>query len=1208
MNKKAKKLLAILLAVLFVVTLLPSAIAEDETPATPEKELPEGFAGMPEGYVMSEETIAEKQALIEHDVAGVLENMIPGKDYVENEVLVSAASEEEAKTIAAAYNAELVSFNGHFAVLRLSGITVRDAVIAGMNLKYALPPVDPNYIITLDPVEYVDASVPIEDQNSAGWLPSKHDWADWAWNDPLITNPSGNYQYMHDMVNSYAAWGQTTGWSPLVAVIDTGVDYNHEDLNNVQKGYDYADNDSDPMDENGHGTHCAGIIAAELGNSVGGAGIAPNASILAVRVLNASGSGTDAQICNGIYYAANYGADVLSMSLGGYGYSNAKQNAVNYARQQGATVIAAMGNDGTNVKQYPAALDGVIAVASVNPSGERAPYSNYGKWCDIAAPGSDIWSTTPGDNYECWDGTSMATPVVAGAAAMYISYLGHNPGPAAVEKALLAATNKCKSKDCGKGIVDVSKLVTSLGTIGFNVWTCEYNFDYDYYEYLDYRGSSKDLKNAVISPDTLLSFYVDGNDGTYYPVYTLDGSTPSVANGDVKNGIQTWEVLMNEYMPGDKVTLKVMYVNGLGNASRVFTYTFTIAPRTADTEELSDSVVSILAPKVMIPGKTVMLSAALGHSHMEVGYYDLDQNFTWKIVGNSGCPTAKIDAKTGKLTTKAGETGTVTVRATSVKYPSKYQNYTVKVQQINPIGAITLSAKTVSLETYNWATVSVTSLLDNKKNNVAVDARSYRWTSSNPKVAKVMQWYGDGSCELQAFSKGSATLTCEVLDGSGKKVTCRINVTQAVTDIAITGPSGIAAGNSATYKATLFPKGATGKVVWSLESAPSGVTVDSAKGIVKVPASVKSGTILLRAETEIGYNAATFEIKIVPAKASAVTIYKYSKSSSGAYPTVTVNKGAVTAVTMCSMNTMNDSNNEAYIMLYGTAGNGANLAWTCSNTSLLNIYPNPDGSVYVYATGKAGTATLTCTAQDGSNKRATCKVTVVNPVSSIFVQSKSPSFRLQDDLHLAGIGKTASNTVVFGNTYGVPNNKKVSWSFSVYQEVWNDFTGDSIASRTNITSQATNNGWVKISSNGALTVDKKIQSKFDSFVTAYNKYLVIYVNATSQDGTNVTGTARYVVTPLTQKLTTTLSKNTVELKVNNHYTSCYVYNDLGGYYGDYTITSSNPDIAAAIVDTYYTDGIALQIISGTKTGTAKITIKANDGSNKSVTITVKVTK
>ena len=175
MKGKLKQILSILLVLLFVVSLLPSAIAEEELPEAvteepeppaeepeagepseqpaPEKELPEGIAGMPKGYVMSESTIAEKQALIDHDVLAMLENMTPGKDYVEDEVLVTAATEEEATTIAAAYNAELVSFNGLFAVLRLKTISVRDAVAAGMDLQLALPPVDPNVIVTLDPVD-----------------------------------------------------------------------------------------------------------------------------------------------------------------------------------------------------------------------------------------------------------------------------------------------------------------------------------------------------------------------------------------------------------------------------------------------------------------------------------------------------------------------------------------------------------------------------------------------------------------------------------------------------------------------------------------------------------------------------------------------------------------------------------------------------------------------------------------------------------------------------------------------------------------------------------------------------------------------------------------------------------------------------------------------------------------------------------------------
>lgn len=1221
-HSKWKQLLALVLALLFIVSLLPAAFAEDELPEAdpetpveqPEKELPAGICGMPEGYELSENQLAEKRALIEHDVAAMLESLVPGEDYVENEVLVTAATKEEAAMIAAAYNAELLSFNGYYAVLRLSGVTVYDAVIAGMDPDFVLPPVDPNYIVTLEPVEYVDAYIPIEEQFSS-WLPQRQTWADWASSDPLLQNPSGNYQYMHDMVNSYAAWGVSQGWYPCVAVIDSGVDYDHQDLqwpdggSKVICGYDFVDNDSDPKDENGHGTHCAGIIAAALGNGFGGAGIAPKAEILAVRVMDKDGRGSMDQICSGIYYAAHYGVDIINMSIGSYIYANTQQNAINYARNtQGALIVAAMGNDGTNVKQYPAALDGVIAVAAVNPSGERAPYSNYGKWCDIAAPGSDIWSTIPDDKYASMDGTSMAAPVVAGATALYLGSLGYNPGPNALEKKLLSSTNKCSSKDCGKGIIDASKLVSGLGKIAFDVFTYDWEYDEDDEVWvivpIDWIGYSWDLKNIAVSPDTLFQFFTDPGDLNATYVFTLDGSTPSIANGEVKNGTRAPSVTMSDFHPGDKVTLKVMYVSGLGVASKVSTFTFTIAPRTADSVELADVEVRVHAPKVMIPGKTVKLSAALGQPYVEEGAFELDQTFTWKILSNSGCPNAKIDAKTGKLTTKAGEVGTVTVRATSVKYPSKYKNYTVKLQQINPIGTIKLYQKSLSIYPSEWRLIEISSLLDNKKNDVEIDARTYRWTSSNPKVVRVMQWYTDGSCEVQAIGKGSATITCEVLDGSGKKATCKVKVNPVATKLTITGQAAIAAGSGATYKAVLTPNSGE-KVTWSLSSAPSGVTVDAAKGIVKVPSNVTSGTIKLRAETASGYCVAYHNIKIVSAKATSLVINNYSKFGSASYPLVTKKNGNIDTVTLYSMNTGNDSNMENELRLIAKISNNTKLLWTSSNTKVVKVYE--DGTLC--ATG-AGKATITCAAQDGSGKKATVKVTVVNPVSSIFVQSKNPAFRLQDNIFLAGIGKTSKNTAVFANTYGTPSNKKVTWSFEVFQEVWSDSKG-TVSSRSNITSQAVSNGWVKLSTSGVLTVDKKIQSRFDSYVTSSNRYLVIYVYAKSQDGTNVTGTARYVVTPVTKQLIAMNSYyaeiKTMTLKVNNKTDSFIVMNKLDGYYGDYTISSSNPDIASAVVTKYYWDGIVVQVISGTKTGTARITIKANDGSNKSVSVTIKVT-
>ena len=1216
MKRKLKQLLSLLLVLLFVVSMLPTAFAEGETPETaigepeepvtaeepagepePEKEIPYGFAGMPEGYALSKSAIDGKQAQWDNNVADVLESMTPGKDYVENEVLVTASTEEEAQIIAAAYNAELVRFDGLFALLRLRSNTVRQAVEVGMDPDLTLPPVDPNYIITVKPVEYTDETAPIGDEYNADYVPSKTDWNYWRSNDPLLLYPESDYyQYMHDMVKSYTAWGVTTGnWWPTVAVIDSGVDYNHEDLGYITKGWDYVDGDNDPMDEYGHGTHCAGIINAQLDNGVGGAGIAPGAFVMAVRVLDENGSGTTDRINSGIKYAADNGAAIINLSLGGPGYATTMQTAVNYANSKNVTVIAAMGNDGINIKNYPAALDGVIAVAAVNKSGERAPYSNYGKWCDIAAPGSDIWSTVPGNSYESMDGTSMAAPVVSGAAALYMSLKYSNPGPDKMLKILQSSVSSCKSKECGKGIIDASKLVSETSSVCFDVWTYEWEYDEEddcwFITWQEKRGSSEDLNNAVISPDTALSLYANPfGDGRYSIVYTLDGSNPSVANGMIKNGINDDQVFMYSYKPGDTVTLKALCINGMSAVSKVQTFKFTVAPYPAGSGELSDITVQVTAPKALIPGKSVTLGAKVE------GIADLDQKVTWKIVSNSGCPSAKIDAKTGKLTTKASETGTVTVRATSSVYPSKYKNVTIPVKQINPIGTIKLENAKMTVDVGQLASLSIGTLMDNKKNDVGITTRSYRWTSSNPSIAYV-ESYGDGWCDVVCRKKGSATITCEVLDGSGKKATCKLTVRQPAESIEITGQRYIASGTSATYKAKLLPKGNYEKALWSLDSAPAGVTIDPTKGVLKVPSDVKSGTITVVAQaTPCGAAIDFFEVQIVSAKAASVEITSYSKFGSSAYPVVTKKNNKITEVTLYSVNTNQDSDEENNITLYASASNGAELVWTSSNPKVAMVDPNYG---YVWAVS-AGTATITCAAQDGSGKKATCKVKVINPVSSIFVKSKNPCFRQEDSVFLVGIGKTASNTVVFGDTYGVPTNKKVTWSFTAYQENWDE------SNYTNVTSTLKNNNWVKLSSSGALTVDKKIQSLWESTVES-GRYLVIYVYATSQDGTHASGVARYVVTPLTKKLSTTVPGNTITLKVGNYNSPYYyIYNDVGGYYGDYTITSSNPDIASAIITEMYLDAYEIRFISGNKTGTAKITFKANDGSNKSVTITVKV--
>jgi len=236
-------------------------------------------------------------------------------------------------------------------------------------------------------------------------------------------DPYWNQQWAPKKIEANWAWNTTLGDpSVLVAVIDTGIYYLHEDLidNYVPLGYDWVNDDTDPMDDHGHGTHVAGIIAATIDNNVGIAGLA-QVKIMAEKALDEWGWGYDDWVANAIIHATDQGADIISMSLGGYGHSELIYEAVRYAYSNNVLLVAAAGNDGTDMPFYPAAYEEVIAVTATDSNDQRPWWSNYGEYdVEIAAPGVDILSTVPW-GYATKSGTSMATPHVSGVAALVLS-------------------------------------------------------------------------------------------------------------------------------------------------------------------------------------------------------------------------------------------------------------------------------------------------------------------------------------------------------------------------------------------------------------------------------------------------------------------------------------------------------------------------------------------------------------------------------------------------------------------------------------------------------------------------------------------------------------------------------------------------------------------------------------------------------------------
>ena len=251
------------------------------------------------------------------------------------------------------------------------------------------------------------------------------------------SDPYYIYQWgmiVHDVPS---AWDMSTGAGVVVAVVDTGVSVSLDGLTEVLPGWDFVDDDSDASDEHWHGTHVAGIIGQRANNDEGVAGVAPGVSILPVRVLNANGSGNSANLAAGIVWAVDNGAQVINMSLAFGSYSEAVAEACDYATRSGVVLVAASGNDYyDNFVAFPASLENVIAVGASNLSDEVSPYSNKGVELDVVAPGGDLTQDIDANGvsdgivaatiidgswlYYATEGTSMASPFVAGVAALLI--------------------------------------------------------------------------------------------------------------------------------------------------------------------------------------------------------------------------------------------------------------------------------------------------------------------------------------------------------------------------------------------------------------------------------------------------------------------------------------------------------------------------------------------------------------------------------------------------------------------------------------------------------------------------------------------------------------------------------------------------------------------------------------------------------------------
>ncbi|MBO4421123.1 MAG: S8 family serine peptidase [Lachnospiraceae bacterium] len=324
--------------------------------------------------------------------------------------------------------------------------------------------------------------------------------------------------------------------SVTVAVVDTGIDYTHSYLkgNVISKGYDFINNDYDAYDDNGHGTHVAGIIV----NTISGA----NVSLLPVKVLSGQGYGSSLAVYNGILYASEAGADVINLSLGGasYGTGHYEDTAIQKAISNGCIVVVAAGNDSSDTAyECPAHNYDAIVVAAIDSNYNRAYFSNYGNSVDFSAPGVNIYSSVPGNGFESWSGTSMATPHISGLAALV--------------KIITP------SMTCSEMTGTLKAYAMDLGSEGFDVY---YGYGVPYLADMEFDGHGywdttpvPTVTEAPVTPepDPVI---------TEYPMPTWEiitstprpTSTPKPTSVITSYPIPTWEIITSTPRPTSVIT------------------------------------------------------------------------------------------------------------------------------------------------------------------------------------------------------------------------------------------------------------------------------------------------------------------------------------------------------------------------------------------------------------------------------------------------------------------------------------------------------------------------------------------------------------------------------------------------------------------------------------------------------------------------------
>lgn len=955
-------------------------VSDNEMPVEESDEPQEGLLGeMPDTYQLTAEQKESKKLLA--DCMGEFDGFHAGAEYAEKEVVFSTDSEEEAQMVADVYGTLESYFDGVAVIKLKEDVTVKEALRAAADQNVKLPAVWPNYYRYLT----ADIDEMMAEPNSFGV------------NDPYLDAGSANYQWQHYAVGSFFAWNaRYKGQGVKVAVIDSGLDSNHEDIKGVQYYNAITGTEGSAPEKtgnHGHGTHVAGIIGAVSNNGKGGSGIAPEAQIYGLKVFDGAGA-KSSDIARAINHATNtYKVDLINMSLGGPGCSGDEYAAILNAINKGTAIIAAAGNDGSKTKSYPAAIPEVICVAATDKNNARASFSNYGAWVDLCAPGVDIYSTLPTTintaGYGFMSGTSQATPVVTGTAAVVLSA---NPAAlqgktgkdrvTALEKLLKGNVTKGIGGSIGAGIVNLPKALKIPGVL-----------DKPAKPVMNQKTMTTDQKQLAVEIKCTANC-------TLY--YSTDGKTPTMKNGEVINAIQAAGSVATVTVDGTvkgKATVKAIAVNKYTNVvSPAASITITFKPK-VDKVTITGSTTKLVA------GKSLSLTAAVEPS------YAANKAVDWTITGEPN--KTGVSVKNGKVTATAKAVpGTYTVTATPKDgkggTPGTYSVTVVAAANVKSVKftptKVTLKMKSNAV-TYNMTSGMTATKADGS--NAAVS--DFVWTSSKPEVATVNKTTG----VVTTKAAGTTIITALAADGSGVKATRTVVVEQQATTIQVEQPIAkenvtevsLAAGKSVQLKTVVYPLTTKDKaVVWSISGDQSEVTI-SKSGKVSAKATANAGTYTVTATAK---NDSSVQGKIL------VRVY------SGKTESVSLDKKTATIFRQPTRYNVATST-KINVTTTGSAGYNSDYTVTNSNPNLVTVSKSGK-TITVTATGKAtGSSTIKVMMNDGSGKSATCKVTVKNPISKLSI---APEAGRTADI---GKGKTLKLSAVFEEEFGKAD-KKVKWS------------------------------------------------------------------------------------------------------------------------------------------------------------------------------------